>query len=469
MYQIDFTKPIHVHFIGIGGISMSGLAELLHTKGFTVTGSDHKESKITKHLSKLGIEVAYKQIAENINEGIDLVVYTAAVHEDNPEYQAVLAHNIPMIDRANLLGQVMKQYKNAISVAGTHGKTTTTSMVSLMMIEGKMDPTISVGGILDNIEGNIRIGNSDNFIVESCEYKNSFLSFYPTHEIILNIEAEHLDFFKDLADVRHSFRVFAQKLPSYGNLVINGHIENFQEITEGLSCNVVTYGILNGKTDLNSVDSPYNYAAANIAYTQEGYGTYDLIKDNQFITRITLSVVGEHNISNSVAAIALVNRLGVSFDSIQVALLNFRGTERRFEKKGVVGGVTIVDDYAHHPTEIKATLTAAKAYPHKNIWCVFQPHTYSRTKALFSDFITALSLADKIVLADIYPAREEDPGDISSKDIQEKLIENGRESYYFDDFKKIEEFLLKNCTNGDLLITMGAGDVVSIGESLLRK
>ncbi len=469
MYQIDFTKPIHVHFIGIGGISMSGLAELLHTKGFTVTGSDHKESKITNHLIKLGINVAYKQTAENINEDIDLVVYTAAVHEDNPEYQAVIAHNIPMMDRANLLGQVMKQYKNAISVAGTHGKTTTTSMVSLMMIEGNMDPTISVGGILDNIEGNIRIGNSSNFIVESCEYKNSFLSFYPTHEIILNIEAEHLDFFKDIADIRHSFRVFAQKLPSDGNLVINGHIENYEEITADLSCNVVTYGVLDGITDLIAIASPFNYAAANISYTEEGYGTYDLIHENQFVTRITLNVVGEHNISNSVAAIALVNSLGVSFQAIKVALLNFRGTERRFEKKGVIGGVTIVDDYAHHPTEIKATLSAAKAYPHKDIWCVFQPHTFSRTKALFSDFVAALSLSDKIVLADIYPAREEDPGDISSRDIKEQLEKNGKQAYYFDDFKKIEEFLLKNCTNGDLLITMGAGDVVSIGESLLHK
>lgn len=469
MYQIDFTKPIHIHFIGIGGISMSGLAELLHTKGFTVTGSDHKGSKITDHLSKLGIKVATSQVAENINGDIDLVVYTAAIHEDNPEYQAVIAHNIPLMDRANLLGQVMKHYKNAISVAGTHGKTTTTSMVSLMMIEGGMDPTISVGGILDNIEGNIRIGNSDNFIVESCEYKNSFLSFHPTHEIILNIEAEHLDFFKDLADVRHSFRSFAEKLPSFGNLVINGHIENFEEITKDLPCNVITYGILEGKTDLNAISSPFYYAAANISYTDEGCGTYDLIRDNQFITRITLGVVGEHNISNSVSAIALVDRLGVSIDAMKTALLAFKGTERRFQKKGVLNGVTIVDDYAHHPTEIKATLTAAKAYPHKDIWCVFQPHTFSRTKALFNDFVTSLSLADKIVLADIYPAREEDPGDISSKDIQEKLIESGKEAYYFNSFEQIQNFLREKCTNGDLLITMGAGDVVSIGESLLRK
>lgn len=467
MYQIDFTHPIHIHFIGIGGISMSGLAELLHTKGFTVTGSDQKMSKITEHLQKLGIVCTKGHHATTITESIDLVVYTAAIHPDNPEYQAVIAKNIPMIHRASLVGQVMKQYKNAISIAGTHGKTTTTSMVSLMMLEGNFDPTISVGGILDNIEGNIRIGNSDNFIVESCEYKNSFLSFSPTHEIILNIEAEHLDFFKSLADIRHSFRTFAQKLPSFGNLVINGDIPNYEEITEGLQCHVITYGVLLGTTNLDSISCPYTYAAANISYNEYGCGSYDLIRNNEFITRITLGVVGQHNISNSVAAIALVDRLGVSVDAMKSALIKFTGTERRFQKKGVVGGVTIIDDYAHHPTEIKATLTAAQSYPHNNLWVVFQPHTYSRTKALFNDFIGALSLADKIVLTDIYSAREQDPGDISSEDIQKKLLENKKEAYYFKNFDEVENFLLKNCTNGDLLITMGAGDVVSIGESLL--
>jgi UDP-N-acetylmuramate--alanine ligase len=469
MYQIDFTKPIHVHFIGIGGISMSGLAELLHIKGFTITGSDAKQSKTTDHLNCLGIVVNIGQCADNINNDIDLVVYTAAIHPENEEYQAVVTTNIPMLDRAAMLGQVMKQYKSAISIAGTHGKTTTTSMVSLMMLEGNMDPTISVGGILDNIEGNIRIGKSEHFIVESCEYMNSFLSFHPTHGIILNIEAEHLDFFKDLDDVRNSFRLFAKNIPEHGNLVINGSIENYKEITNCLACNVITYGILPPSFQLGTTSSPYDYAAANISYNEVGFGSFDLIHGNQFVTRIRLSVVGEHNISNAVSAIALVAQLGVSYKTIQSGLLKFKGTKRRFEYKGEIGGVTIVDDYAHHPTEVKATLTAAISYPHKTLWCVFQPHTYTRTKALFQDFIDALSLADKIVLADIYAAREEDPGDISSKDIQEKLLELGKNAYYFRSFKEIEKFLLENCTNGDLLITMGAGDVVSIGESLLSK
>ena len=469
MYQIDFTHPIHIHFIGIGGISMSGLAELLHTKGFTVTGSDQKMSKITEHLQRLGIVCTSGHHAETITDGIDLIVYTAAIHTDNQEYQAAIAKNIPMMDRATLVGQVMKQYKNAISIAGTHGKTTTTSMVSLMMLEGNMDPTISVGGILDNIEGNIRIGESDNFIVESCEYKNSFLSFHPTHEIILNIEAEHLDFFKDITDLRQSFKTFAQKLPDFGNLVINSEIPDYEEITKDLQCHVITYGILPGITNLDSITCPYTYAAANITYNEYGCGSYDLIRNNEYLTRIDLGVVGRHNISNSIAAIALVDRLGVSVEAMKSALIKFTGTERRFQKKGVVGGVTIIDDYAHHPTEIKATLTAVKSYPHNQLWVVFQPHTYSRTKALFHDFIDALSLADNIILADIYAAREQDPVDISSEDLQKKLLENHKNAFYIPNFEDIQNFLLNKCTNGDLLITMGAGDVVSIGESLLRR
>jgi UDP-N-acetylmuramate--alanine ligase len=468
MYQIDFTKPIHVHFIGIGGISMSGLAELLHIKGFTITGSDAKKSKTTEHLDRLGIQVNIGQCAQNITNNIDLVVYTAAIHPDNEEYQAVLAANIPMLDRAALLGQVMQQYKSAISIAGTHGKTTTTSMLSLILLEGNLDPTISVGGILDNIDGNIRIGNSEHFIVESCEYMNSFLSFHPTHEIILNIEADHMDFFKDLEDIRNSFRKFAEKLPKGGNLVINGEIEDYEGIVKDLPCNVITYGLLTDSLP-SEINSPYDYAAANISFDDFGFGSFDLIRKNQLIAHIQLHVVGKHNISNAVSAIALADQLGVSIETMQSALLKFRGTKRRFEYKGEISGVKIVDDYAHHPTEIKATLTAAASYPHKTLWCVFQPHTYTRTKAFFNDFIDALTLADKVVLADIYAAREINPGDISSEDIQKKLVELGKTAYYFNSFEKIENFLLENCTNGDLLITMGAGDVVSIGENLLGK
>lgn len=468
MYKINFNQPVHIHFIGIGGISMSGLAELLHTKGFKVSGSDAKNSKITNHLSNLGIRVSYGQSASNITQGIDVAVFTAAVKADNPEYQAVIEHNIPLLDRAELLGQIMLHYKDAIGISGTHGKTTTTSMISLMLIEGGFDPTVSVGGILDNIEGNIRIGESEHFIVESCEYTNSFLKFNPVNEIILNIEADHLDFFKDLEDVRRSFRLFAEKVPSHGNLIINASIPNYQELVKDLDCNVITYNVINNDVDKNDVFES-DYTACNIAYDDHGCGNYDLFYKGEFIDRVSLGVIGIHNISNSVAAAALSLTLGVSIKAIKKALKSFTGTERRFEYKGSVGGVNIFDDYAHHPTEIDATLSAAQRYPHNEIWCVFQPHTYTRTKSLLNEFAEALSHSDNIVLADIYAAREKNPGDISSRDLQKKLQDLGKNTYYFPSFDEIENFLLENCTNGDLLITMGAGDVVNIGESLLGR
>jgi len=465
MYHINFKNPMKVHFIGIGGISMSGLAELLHTMGFQVTGSDAHKSKITDHLEALGIKVFLGQRAANITTDMELVVYTTAVKESNPEYQEVLLKGIPIMDRAELLGQVMLNFKDAIAVSGTHGKTTTTSMISLILMEAGLDPTISLGGILDNIGGNIRIGKSEHFITEACEYTNSFLKFNPTRSIILNVEAEHLDFFKDIDDIYHSFRQFADRLPENGLLIVNGEIENLSYLTKELPCPFISYS-----TDENTPLVPgaaTHYHAANITYDEFGHGHYDLYENGSFLIHIDLKVIGIHNISNSLPAIALARSLNIPLETIKDALVLFTGTERRFQYKGTIGGVTVIDDYAHHPTEVTATLTAAKNYPHKTTWCVFQPHTYTRTKAFLTEFAKALSLADKVVLADIYAAREINPGDISSKDLQAELLKIGKDAYYLESFDEIENFLLENCTNGDLLITMGAGDVVTIGESLL--
>ena len=458
MYQIDFQKKIHIYFMGIGGISMSGFAELLHAEGFTVSGSDNKESTLTEHLESLGITVKYGQCKENITPDIDLVVYTAAISKDNEEYQAAVAAGIPMMDRAEMVGQVMKNYERAIAISGTHGKTTTTSMVSHIFLAAQLDPTISVGGILKAIGGNLRIGKSQNFITEACEYTNSFLKFHPTINLILNIEEDHMDFFKDLADIRHSFQKFTDLLPEDGLLIINGDISQYEEISSHCKGSVLTYSV---------TDKTCNYTAENITYDEMGHGAFDVIENGTNIGHIALSVVGEHNISNALAAIALSRYLKLSMEVIAQGLQAFEGTDRRFQYKGKVGGITIIDDYAHHPTEISATLTAAKKYPHKTTWCVFQPHTYTRTKAFLDDFAKALSQADKVVLADIYAAREVDPGDISSADIMEKIKELGTEAYYFSTFDEIENFLLKNCVTGDLLITMGAGDIVKVGESLL--
>lgn len=456
MYQINYDRPVHVHFIGIGGISMSGLAAVLLKRGFAVSGSDSHKSPLTAWLGELGASVSYPQNAGNIHDDIDVVVYTAAIHPDNPEYQAAKAKEIPMLTRAELLGQLMNNYGTSVAVSGTHGKTTTTSMLSHIMMRCNLDPTISVGGILPSIGGNVRIGASDYFLTEACEYTNSFLSLFPTLGIILNIDADHLDFFKDLDDIRNSFRKFSEQISPDGALVINAEIPGLDRLTAGLGCRVVTYGVDCG-----------DYQAVNISYNELGLGSFDLRKGEEILGHFTLSVPGRHNISNACAALAAGFLLGLPADAMAEGLAEFRGTDRRFQKKGEVGGVTIIDDYAHHPTEIRVTLEAAKKLPYRQVWCVFQPHTYTRTKALMDDFAKALSIADKIVLADIYAARETDTLGISSDLLRQKLCDMGKEAWYFPTFDEIETFLLEHCESGDLLITMGAGDVVKIGEKLL--
>ena len=459
MYQIDFNHPVHIYFIGIGGISMSGLAEILITENFKVSGSDAHRSALTDALEKKGARIYIGQNAANITPDIDLIVYTSAIHPDNPEYIAMKELQIPSLSRAQLLGQIMKNYKVPIAISGTHGKTTTTSMISEILLHAQTDPTLSIGGILKSIEGNIRVGKSDYFVTEACEYTNSFLSFFPKVGIILNIEEDHLDFFKDIQDIRHSFRAFAELLPADGTLIINGDIDNYNEITDGLACRVITYG-----------SSPScNYFAENISFDEQAHPTFTLKCSSVAERTFSLAVPGMHNVSNALAAIALADLLELEDADIISALAQFKGTDRRFEYKGSLNGITIIDDYAHHPTEITATLSAAKNYPHQSIWCVFQPHTYTRTKAFLADFAKALCLADHIVLADIYAARETDTLGISSETLKNEIEKLGHECYYFPSFEEIEKFLLENCINGDLLITMGAGDVLKIGENLLKK
>ncbi len=460
MYQIDFNRPIHVHFIGIGGISMSGLAEILLDRQFRVSGSDAKESPLTLSLEQKGARVCYGQRASNIQEDTDLIVYTAAIHPDNPEFARAVEMQIPMLTRAELLGQVMKNYDMSIAVAGTHGKTTTTSMLSHVLLDSDYDPTISVGGILPSIGGNIRVGHSQNFITEACEYTNSFLSLFPKIGIILNMDADHLDFFKDLEDIRHSFRRFAELLPENGTLIINADTPSYEQITRDLPCKVVTYGLENPDA---------MYTASDIRFDKYGHASFTVLCNGRKIGSFFLKVPGIHNVSNALASIACAQLLEIPVDLIVKGLSGFTGTDRRFQLKGEVQGVTVVDDYAHHPTEICATLRAAANYPHRKIWCVFQPHTYTRTSALLSEFAQALTLADHVILADIYAAREKNTIGITSEDLQKEILKLGSPCEYFPTFDEIENYLLSNCEEGDLLITMGAGDVVRIGEHLLGK
>ena len=458
MYTLAFDRPCRIHFIGIGGISMSGLAAILLHEGFTVTGSDSRETDLTRKLSEAGAKIVCPQSADNITDDIDAAVYTAAIHPSNPEYAAAVEKNIPLLTRAELLGQMMRSYRIPICVSGTHGKTTTTSMAAHILMTGGMDPTISVGGILPLIEGNYRIGSKDTFLMEACEYTNSFLSFFPKISLILDIDADHLDFFKDLDDIRHSFRRFAELLPEDGTLIINADDPACKMITRGLPCKVITYSEENGKAD---------YTADLITYDPLGNASFRALYHGSPIGNFSLRVPGQHNVGNALGAIALGCELGLTADVIQKGFASFHGTNRRFEYKGKMNGTTIIDDYAHHPTEIKATLRTAQRVPHETIWCVFQPHTYTRTKALLPQFAEALSIADKVILADIYAARELDIYGISSRDLQEEIIKLGTDCLYFPSFGEIEAYLRENAAAGDVVITMGAGNIVQVGEDLV--
>ena len=459
MYEIDYAKPCHIHMIGIGGISMSGLAHILIDRGFKISGSDAIPSDLTRELENDGVIVSYPQSAANITDDIDCVVYTAAIHKDNPEYEECIKRNLPMLTRAQLIGEIMKHYNHAIAVSGTHGKTTTTGMIASILLAAGEDPTVSIGGILPTIGSNIRIGRSDLFVTEACEYTNSFLEFKPTLDVILNIEADHLDFFKDIDDIRKSFKQFVKILPSDGIVVINKEIERYEEIIEGFEGEVITVGFEGA-----------HIGACDITYDDMACPTFTYTVDGIKKDRVRLRVPGEHNVHNSLAAIAIALRLGIDPATFEKGLSEFTGTERRFEYKGVIDGTTIIDDYAHHPQEIEATLKAAMHYPHKKIRCAFQPHTYTRTKALMKEFAKALSLADEVVMVKIYPARESDTLGVSSGDIADLINKSGKShAIYLETFEEIYNYLKEHNKPGDLCITMGAGDVYKIGEMLLKK
>ncbi len=359
--------------------------------------------------------------------------------------------------RAEHLGEVMDNYRVSVAVAGTHGKTTTTGMDAHIMLAGGLDPTVSVGGILPSIGGNIRVGTSQNFLAEACEYTNSFLSLRPKISVILNVDADHLDFFKDLDDIAASFNQFAKNTAPDGVLIINRDTKKFSEIIKGVTCRIMT-------TSLSAIA---DYMAADITYDEKGCATFTCLEFGDPLGTFTLRVPGIHNVSNALSSIAMGRVLGLSPETIAEGLLAFTGVDRRFEIKGKMNGTTVVDDYAHHPTEIAATLKAAKAYPHRELWVIFQPHTYTRTKALLPEFAEALSHADHVILADIYAAREDDIYGISSRDVAEEVAKQRTDAYYFDTFEKIEQFVRNHCVDNDLLITMGAGNVTNIGPALL--
>ena len=452
----ELKKGATIHFIGIGGISMSGLAHIAISDGFRVTGSDRAETDITRKLESEGAVICKGHSAENVH-GADLVVHTAAVHDDNPEMQEAKQLGIRLIDRAEFLGAVMKNYQHAVGVAGTHGKTTTTSMLAHALIYADTDPTISVGGELDLINGNIRCGKSDLFVTEACEYTNSFLKFFPTIALITNIEEDHLDFFSGIEMIRDSFRQFAELTHGKGSVVAYGEDDNIKIALKDTDLNIITYGISTNN----------DYYADNIVYNA-GYPSFDVIKSGHTICHISLNVPGDHNILNALATIAVCDLLGVDAGTAAKGIETFKGTHRRFEKKGTINGAVVLDDYAHHPTEIMATLKAAKAFPHNKIRCIFQPHTYSRTRTLWDEFVNAFGDADELIVTHIYPAREQYDGVTDPDKLAVDIAATGVDAKYIESFKEIAEYIKNTAEKDDIIFTMGAGDVTTIGELILK-
>jgi UDP-N-acetylmuramate--alanine ligase len=448
----------HVHFIGIGGISMSGLAEMLLNMGYKVTGSDARASAITQSLERMGINIYIPQSGENIKNP-DLVVHTAAVKEDNPELIKSRSLNIPVIDRAELLGEIMRKYPYSINVSGTHGKTTTTSMIATIMLEDGLDPTIHIGGQLNKIGGTTKIGGDKYFVAEADEYCASFLKFHPYLAVILNIDFDHADFYRDINHIKETFFKFASLVPPNGYVIACADDANVVSLLDNIHCSKVTYGLVSGNAE---------WSAKNIVFDDLGCATYTLLHNGNDEGEIELSIPGIHNINNSLAAIAACRILGCNLDSARQGLRFFKGAGRRFELKGISDGIKVIDDYAHHPTEIKATLKAARNVKNSKVWCVFQPHTYSRVKSLMDEFAASFEGADFVILHDIYAAREVDNGEVNSKMLADKINENGQHALYIPSFEEIAEFLEQNVSPGDMIITMGAGDVYKVGELFLK-
>ena len=459
MPNIDRIKKYKkIHMIGIGGVSMSGIAEILHNWGFEVSGSNNSSNENVIKLIEAGIPVKLEHCAENV-EGADVVVYTAAISQDNPEFVHAKELGIPTIERSTFLGELTRCFENTITIAGTHGKTTTTSMVSLCFLEALKDPSIQVGATLPEIDGNYLVGNSEYFIIEACEYVESFLKFSPKSEIILNIDNDHLDYFKNFDNIKNAFIKYVKLLPKDGLLVVNGDDSNCLDLLKYTDAKCLTYGITNKNTD---------FFAVNIAFDENGCAEFDVYNKASLFGRFKLSVPGMHNVLDSLGCIALCSEYGISVENIQSALLKFKGACRRFELKGVLNGANVYDDYGHHPTEILATAKALMAKKYNKSWVVFQPHTYSRTKNLLTDFATALLNFDNVIVIDIYAARESNTYGVTSKDLVNEIRKFGKEALYIPDFDECTAYLKSHVETGDIVLTLGAGTVTKISNMLVK-
>lgn len=448
----DYIQPGRTaHLVGIGGVSMSPLAEVLHGAGVRITGSDAHESGAVEHLRALGVPVTIGHLPESV-EGADCVIRTAAVHDDNPEIAAARRLGIPVFERAQAWGAIMRHYHNALCVAGTHGKTTTTSMCTHIFLAAGLDPTVMIGGTLPAIGSGYRVGKGETIILESCEYCNSFLSFFPTVAVILNVEEDHLDFFKDLTDIQHSFRRFAELVPPAGSVIVNADNASAMEAVAGLEHPIFTFGL----------DHAADCTAANLTEV-DGRPVFDVMIRGEKYARVELHVYGHHNVLNALAAASAAWALGLPGHAVETGLASFTGAGRRFEHKGTYHGAEVYDDYAHHPDELHALFTTAKEMGYERLVVAFQPHTYSRTAKLFERFVEELKIPDVAILAEIFAAREQNTLGISSAD----LCRNIPGAVYCSTLDKAAAALRQAARPGDLILTVGAGDIYRAGEKLL--
>jgi len=437
----------HVHLVGIGGVSMRPLGLVLKGMGMIVTGSDMSASVSTDELIAQGIPVEIGHRAENIL-GADCIIRTAAAHNDNPEIAAARAAGIPVFERAQAWGEIMKSYKNAVCISGTHGKTTTTSMMTHILMEAELDPTVMIGGYLPLLHAGHRVGHGDTIVLESCEYCDSFLNFFPTVAVVLNVEADHLDYFKDLADIQHSFHDFAAMATSC--VIANGDDPHTVEAMEGID--YVSFGL----SQTNQI---------HVANMCPDWQHFDVICDGSFYCHLDMGVFGKHNVLNALGAAAAAWKLGIPGDAVSRGLRSFHGAGRRMEYKGQFNGADVYDDYAHHPDELRATIDAVRSQGDRRLVLAFQPHTYSRTRALFDDFVRELKKPDVLVLAEIYAARERNTVGISSRDLADRIPG----AVYCETLPEVTQFLHDHVRSGDLVLTMGAGDIFRAGEALLNK
>ena len=444
----------HIHFIGIGGVSMSALAEIMRLRGHKITGSDNSESAAVEHLRKNGVTVYRGHRSDQI-KGADLIVYTAAISPDNEELVAAKNYGVPVVERAVFLGWILRCYGCPIGVSGTHGKTTCTSMISQILLEAKLDPTILIGGTLPLIGQNFKVGSSPYVVYEACEYVDSFLNFTSYITVILNVDADRLDFFKDLKDIEHSFHAFADLVPQRGYVIANADDQGARDAVAGLSHPVFTFSLADRTADCYARD---------VAFF-DGCASFDVMIHGELYAHVDLHIPGKHNILNALAAASAAYVLGIPGQAVTLGLEDFHGAGRRFEHKGSYHGAAVYDDYAHHPAELHALLTTARSMGYDRVICAFQPHTYTRTKALFDDFVRELQLPDVTVLAEIYAAREQNVLGISSRDLAEKIPG----AIYCSTLDKVADTLASLARPGDLILTVGAGDIFRAGEKLLER